>query len=104
MITIEEIKKWAKPHPSHKLRGRGGKQTRFGNNKVEISIVGGDIGLYGDFETTFEVAIFDVQTKEFITKYFYPDATHDILSYMNSDDVEKLVNSIIKQEDLSIEV
>ena len=107
MITIEDVKKWSKPHPMSKYLSTGGgkgRVSRFGNKEIEFCIVGGGQGLYGDFDKTFEVAIFDVQTKEFITKYFYPDATHDILSYMNSDDVEKLVNSIIKREDLSIEV
>ena len=49
MITIDDIKKWAKPHPNTKFSGGTGKQTRFGNNKVEFSIVGGDTRLYGDF-------------------------------------------------------
>jgi hypothetical protein len=100
MITIDDIKKWAKPHPTTKFTGKSGKQTRFGNHKVEFSIVGGDTGLYGDFVDTFEVAIFDVQTRDFITRFFYPDASDDV----KSEDVEKLVNSVIKREDLSIEV
>ena len=39
MITIDDIKKWAKPHPTTKFNGGNGKQTRFGTNKVEFSIV-----------------------------------------------------------------
>jgi hypothetical protein len=66
--------------------------------------VGGDTGLYGDFVDTFEVAIFDVQTRDFITRFFYPDASDDVIGWMKSDEVEKLVNSVIKREDLSIEV
>ena len=104
MITIDDIKKWAKPHPTTKFTGKGGKQARFGNHKVEFSIVGGDTGLYGDFVDTFEVAIFDVETKNFITKFFYPDATDDVIGWMPSEEVEKLVNSVVKKEDLSIEV
>jgi hypothetical protein len=101
MITIDDIKKWAKPHPTTKFTGKG---TRFGNHKVEFSIVGGDTGLYGDFVDTFEVAIFDVQTRDFITRFFYPDASDDVIGWMKSEEVEKLVNSVIKREDLSIEV
>jgi len=104
MITIDDIKKYAKSHPTTKFTGRGGKQARFGNNKVEFSIVGGDIGLYGDFVDTFEVAIFDVQSRNFITRFFYPEATDDVIGWMRSEEVEKLVNSVVKKEDLSIEV
>jgi len=50
------------------------------------------------------VAIFDVQTRDFITRFFYPDASDDVIGWMKSDEVEKLVNSVIKREDLSIEV
>ena len=104
MITIDDIKKYAKPHPTTKFTGGSGKQARFGNNKVEFSIVGGDTGLYGDFVDTFEVAIFDVQSRNFITRFFYPEATDDVIGWMPSEEVEKLVNSVVKKEDLSIEV
>ena len=104
MITIDDIKKWAKPHPNTKFSGGTGKQTRFGNNKVEFSIVGGDARLYGDFENTFEVAIFDVESRNFITRFFYPETTDDVIGWMSSEGVEKLVNSVIKRDDLSIEV
>ena len=104
MITIDDIKKWAKPHPTTKFNGGNGKQTRFGTNKVEFSIVGGNVGLYGDFENTFEVAIFDVESRDFITRFFYPEASDDVIGCMSSEEVEKLVNSVIKREDLSIEV
>ena len=104
MITIDDIKKWAKPHPNTKFRGGTGKQTRFGNNKIEFSIVGGDDGLYGDFDNTFEVAIFDVESRNFITKFFYSETTDDVIGWMSSEGVEKLVNSVIKRDDLSIEV
>jgi hypothetical protein len=104
MITIDDIKKWAKPHPTTKFNGGNGKQTRFGTNKVEFSIVGGDTRLYGDFENTFEVAIFDVESRDFITRFFYPEASDDVIGWMSSEEVEKLVNSVIKREDLSIEV
>ena len=98
MITIDDIKKWAKPHPNTKFSGG------TGNNKVEFSIVGGDTRLYGDFENTFEVAIFDVESRDFITRFFYPETTDDVIGWMSSEEVEKLVNSVIKREDLSIEV
>ncbi len=107
MITIQDIKKWSKPHPlanviSTKDR-KGGRVSRFGNDKIEFSIVGGSSGLYGDFENTFELAIIDKQTGNFITKFFYPEGSDDVIPYMESSEVEKLVNSVLRKEDLSVE-
>jgi hypothetical protein len=106
MITIEDIKKWSKPHPMSKYLGKGGgngRMSQFGTKKIEFSIVGGDRGLYGDFDTTFEVAIFDRKSNNFVTRFFYPEATEDVIPYMDADKVEELVNSVIKREDLSVE-
>jgi hypothetical protein len=107
MITIEDIKKWSKPHPlanviSLKDR-KGGRVSRFGNKEIEFSIVGGGQGLYGDFDKTFEVAIFDRKSNDFVTRFFYPEGSDDVIPYMESSEVEKLVNSVIKREDLSVE-
>ena len=107
MITIEDIKKWSKPHPLANvisLKDRSsGRISRFGNKEIEFSIVGGGTGLYGDFDKTFEVAIFDRKSNDFVTRFFYPEGTDDVISYMESSEVEKLVNSVIKREDLSVE-
>jgi hypothetical protein len=103
MITIKDIIKWSKPHPISLYSKEKGRQSRFGNKKIEFSIVGGQTGLYGDFKKTFEVAIFDVESGEFVTKFFYPESGDDIIPYMGASDVEKLVNTVLKIEDLSIE-
>jgi hypothetical protein len=103
MITIKDIIKWSKPHPTSLYTKEKGRQTRFGNKKIEFSIVGGQPGLYGDFKNTFEVAIFDVEEGTFVTKYFYPESGDDVIPYMEASEVEKLVNSVIKMKDLSIE-
>jgi len=108
MITIQDIKNWSKPHPlanviSIKDRS-GGRVSRFGNKEVEFSIVGGGRGLYGDFDKTFEVAIFDRTTNNFVTRFFYPEVTDDVIPYMDADKVEELVNSVIKRKDLSVEI
>ena len=103
MITIKDIIKWSKPHPTSKYVCGNGRQSRFGNNQVEFSIVGGDKGLYGDFEKTFEVAIFDRKTRNFVTRFFYPEATDDVIPHMGIKEVEKLVNSVIKRENLSVD-
>jgi hypothetical protein len=103
MITIEDIKKWSKPHPISINLGGDGRMCRFGNKEVEFSIVGGEKGLYGDFDKTFEVAIFNKESNDFVTKFFYPEGSDDVIGWMNADEVEKLVNSVIKKEDLIIE-
>ena len=103
MITIKDIIKWSKPHPTSKYVGGNGRQSRFGNDQVEFSIVGGNKGLYGDFEKTFEVAIFDRKTRNFVTRFFYPEATDDVIPHMGIIEVEKLVNSVIKRENLSVD-
>jgi len=103
MITIQDIKKWSKPHPVSKDLGGNSRMCRFGNKEIEFSIVGGGTGLYGDFDKTFEVAIFDRKSNDFVTRFFYPEATDDVIPYMESGDVENLVNSVIKREDLNVE-
>lgn len=97
MITIDDIKLWAKPHPI----GGGTKHCCIFNNIIEFSIVGGGRGLYGDFETTFEVAIFSKENDEFITKYL-TDGSDDVLPYMNSDELIKLINNFFKNEDFQV--
>ena len=89
MITIEDIKNWSKPHTLS-----GGKRTNIYNDVVELSIVGGMSGLYGDFETDFEIALIDRSSKEFVTKYFLPDASDDVVGYLPSDELESLANKI----------
>jgi hypothetical protein len=103
MITIEDIKKWSKPHPISINLGGDGRMCCFGNKEVEFSIVGGEKGLYGDFDKTFEVAIFNKESNDFVTKFFYPEGSDDVIGWMNVDEVEKLVNSVIKKEELIIE-
>ncbi len=90
MITIKDIIEWSKPHPLD-----GGKMTRLYNDEIEFSIVGGRSGLYGDFENDFEVAIIDKKSGNFITKFFYPEGSDDVIGYMKSEDVEKLVNQVL---------
>ena len=102
MITIQDIKNWSKPHPLDNVIRRGGRISCFGNKEVEFSIVGGGRGLYGDFDKTFEVAIFDKESNNFVTRFFYPEVTDDVIPYMDADKVEELVNSVIKRKDLSV--
>lgn len=89
MITIQQIQDWSKPHPVS-----GGKRTNIYNDAVELSIVGGASGLYGDFKDDFEIAIIDRNSKEFVTKYFLPDANDDVVGHLPSDELESLANKI----------
>jgi hypothetical protein len=103
MITIKDIIKWSKPHPVTKYITDKGRITRFGDDNVSFSIVGGARGLYGDFVNTFEVAIFNNKTGDLLTNFFYPDESSNVIGYMSAKKVEELVNSVIKRENLSVE-
>ncbi len=89
MITIAKIIEWSKPHSLS-----GGKKTNIFNDAIELSIVGGASGLYGDFEEDFEIAIIDKSTSEFVTKYFFPSHGDDVVGYLPADELEGLVNKI----------
>ena len=92
MTTIDNIKKWAKPHSFI-----GGKRTALENDEFVVSIVGGTKGLYGDFEKDFEVAIIDKKSQEFVTKFFYPEKNDDVLPYLDEKEVETLVNKLFNK-------
>ena len=89
MITIENIIEWSKPHPLD-----GGRITRIHNDEIEFSIVGGRSGLYGDFKDDFEVAVIDKKNGEFVTKFFKPELSDDVIGYMKKEDLEEFVNQI----------
>jgi hypothetical protein len=91
MITIQNIREWSKPHSIG-----GGRRTCIYNDAVEMSIVGGATGLYGDFENDFEIAIFDRSIKDFVTKYFFPENGDDVVGYLPSEDLESVVNKIFQ--------
>ena len=98
MITIEDIKSFSKPHPN----GDGGRMTNIFNNKYELSIVGGRKGLYGDFDKTFEVAIVDTKSRNFITRFFFPELGDDVIGYMKAEKLEELANSIFRNNGFQV--
>jgi len=98
MITIKDIINLSKPHPVVE----GGRALLIGNDNVEFSIVGGARGLYGDFINDFEVAIFDKENGEFVTKFFYPEASDDVIGYMSGKSVESLINKVLKDKDFQV--
>ena len=87
-MTVENIIEYSKPHRNGIA---GARQTRLGDDRIELSIVGGAQGLYGDFTDTFEVAIFDKITNEFITKFFFPDNNDDVYPYMEGTELVKFI-------------
>jgi hypothetical protein len=98
MITIEDIKKFSKPHPN----GDEGRMTNIFNSKYELSIVGGRKGLYGDFDKTFEVAIVDTKSRNFITRFFFPELGDDVIGYMKAEKLEELANSIFRNNGFQV--
>ena len=73
MITIQNIIEFSKEHPSLK----NGRITRIGNSNVEFSIVGGTLGLY-------------------------PDALDDVIPYMPKEDLETLINKVLRSNDFQV--
>ncbi len=97
MITIKKIKKWSKEHPIE-----GGRMTNIFNRKYELSIVGGRQGLYGDFENTFEIAVFDAKDRKFITRFFFPENGDDVVGYVSGKDLEDFTNMLFRNNDFQV--
>jgi hypothetical protein len=93
MITIKNIIEASKPHRN----GLGGRQTMIKRGDILISIVGGSTGLYGDFESTFEVAVIDTKMDNFVTKHFFPEANDDVMGYLEKEEIEDKINQIVKK-------
>jgi hypothetical protein len=91
MITVQFIIDNSKPHS---LSVEGARQTRIYNENLEASIVGGASGLYGDFKNDFELAIFDRMSGEFVTKFFLPDNSDDVVPYMEGETLTKFLNEV----------
>jgi len=83
-LTIQDV--FDKKEPKE----LGGYQSIFDFGKYIVSIVGGKQGLYGDFETTFEIAIIENRSGNFVTKLFCGGA--DVMSYCSSKEVEDILN------------
>ena len=78
MITIQDVVSLAVERPD------GGKQTIIEANDFIISIVGGRQGLYGDFINDFEIALIDKDTREFITRKFFPESNDEVIPWTSS--------------------
>jgi hypothetical protein len=83
-LTIQDVQ------DRKKLKEFGGYQSLFDFGKYVVSIVGGKQGLYGDFETTFEIAIIENGSGNFVTKLFCGGA--DVMGYCTIEKVEDILN------------
>jgi hypothetical protein len=86
--TIEDIFEMKQPHPL------GGYQTSIDMGKYVISIVGGGRGLYGDFKTTFELAVIDQKSGDFVTQKLIPSADGEVMGWVDKEQLMDIINSI----------
>lgn len=84
----------SKPHPSD-YHGKG-RQLKICNSNVTFSIVGGSMGFYGDFDHTFEVAVFDNETNKFVTRFFFPNTENDVCPFLPLDQLLEVLNNVFK--------
>lgn len=92
-LTIEHIIKNAEPHPTAYMRGENARQYKEEIGDYILSIVGGGTGLYGDFVKSFEVALIDNTTKEFVTEK-YSKSNGGVLVYASLDEINELYLNI----------
>lgn len=74
-----------------------GRHIRISNSKITFSIVGGTRGLYGDFINNFEVAVFDNETNNYVTRYYFPDNQEDVCGYLQLDELLEVLNKVFKE-------
>jgi hypothetical protein len=100
MITVSDIQEWSRPHPVIE----GGRMTNIFSPKYEVSIVGGGKKgrLYGDFKNSFEVAVFSTKSREFVTRFFFPDNSDDVVGYLSSDNLEEFLNSVFRENNFQV--
>jgi hypothetical protein len=88
-LTKELLKEHATLHPL------GGKILRITDGKTLMSIVGGRQGLYGDFDSTFEMAIIDKVNKKFVTKDILK-TSDDICPYISFEEIVEAIGKVYK--------
>lgn len=89
-LTDEIIQSEAKIHPMGK-----GYQFTEDIGDYTLSIVGGAMGLYGNFKDTYEVALIDNTDGRFVTSFFGPRPYGDeVMPYANIDEINRLYDMI----------
>ncbi|MEI6371570.1 MAG: hypothetical protein WCO49_17965 [Nostocales cyanobacterium ELA608] len=92
-LTAEHIRKNSEPHPTASMRGGDARVYREEIGDYILSIVGGGQGLYGDFINSFEVALIDSTTGDFVTGV-YSNRGDDVLPYASIDEINSLYYNI----------
>jgi S-ribosylhomocysteine lyase LuxS involved in autoinducer biosynthesis len=85
--TIDDIINSKVNHPL------GGYQSVLKVGEYEVSVVGGRQTNYGDFINTFELAIFD-KNKNFVTKNLVASAEHDVVGWLDKEELIDIINQI----------
>lgn len=94
MITLQDIILNSKTHPVV----RDGRITKIKNEIVTFSIVGGGMGLYGDFSTDFEVAVIDNETGDFVTDRVIPSSEPGgVAGYISGEDLVDFINQTLSE-------
>jgi hypothetical protein len=98
-LTIEYIRENSKPHPSKSFDFGEARVFHMYIGEYLLSIVGGGQGLYGDFITSFEVALIDTATKDFVTsKYTSSSISGDVLMFASIDDINEIYYNIPRKK------
>lgn len=92
-LTAKHIIKNSKPHPTATMRDGDARRYREQIGDYILSIVGGGQGLYGDFVNTFEVALIDSTTGDFVTGA-YSKRGDGVLPYASIDEINELYYNI----------
>ena len=92
-LTAKHIIKNSEPHPTASMRGGDARTYREEIGDYILSIVGGGQGLYGNFKNTFEVALIDSTTGDFVTGA-YSKRGDDVLGWATIDEINELYYNI----------
>lgn len=92
-LTVEYIRKNSKPHPLAQIKGEDARIFREFVGDYILSVVGGAVGLYGDFVNDFEVALIDHDSGDFVTSA-YSSRGDDVLGYATIDEINELYYNI----------
>ena len=55
-----------------------------------------------DFKNSFEVAVFSTKSREFVTRFFFPDNPDDVVGYLSSDNLEEFLNSVFRENNFQV--
>lgn len=86
-FTWEDVFKKSKVHPIGE-----GRQSVFEIGDLTVSIVGGRDGLYGNFFTTFELAVIDKNSNFVTNSVLEKKGEDDVLGYLELDEVVDILN------------